>query len=101
MNLIRFSSGIVHNMEMLHSIEPQSDGTIRLAFSSSGAGFLLYRRMDIDLVNAWIAEQGSDPEPTQEMIDAGLRAWYHTADGRDNSGMRAAYNAMCAKRRER
>ena len=100
MNLLRLSDGIVRNMEMLHSIEPQSDGTIRLTFSS-GPGILLYRRMDIDLLNAWVAEQGSDPEPTPEMIEAGLRAWYHTADGRDNSGMRDAYNAMCAKRRER
>ena len=99
MNLIRFSSGIVHNMEMLYSIEPQSDGAIRLVFSSSGAGFLLYRRMDIDLVNAWIAEQGSDPEPTQEMIDAGVHAWYNSEDGRDTTSMRLAYKAMCAKRR--
>ena len=103
MNLLRLSDGIVRNMEMLHSIEPQSDGTIRLTFSS-GPGILLYRRMDIDLLNAWVAEQGSAPEPTPEMIEAGRDALAHAQCELvldDASAASYVYSAMCAKRRER
>ena len=91
MNLIRFANGVALNMEMLHSIEPQSDGTIRLIFGPQFST-LLYRAADIELLNAWLAKQGvADHTPTQdarevteEMRAAGVRGWRVGGEVRDS-----------------
>jgi len=96
MNILRLSDGMVPNIEMLNLLKWQTGSTMRLAFSSDGTGFLMYRDVDSDLVNTWVAEQDADLAPARGMGDTSLAAWWQAAiieRMAEGDAMCTAYNA--------
>ena len=98
MNILRFPDGMVPDMELLNSLKWQTGSVMqmRLSFSSDGTGFLMYRDVDSDLVNTWVAEQGAAPAPARGMGDTSLAAWWQAAiieRMAEGDAMCTAYNA--------